>query len=129
MSAPRFSSVAPCFSVADVGATMRWYEQQLGFKGHAFPQAEPYLFAILFRDGVEIMLQSIASYEKPDLYGRRSGGVWDAYIRMTGLKELFEAVGERVRIIKPLRQQPYGDWEFEVMDPNGYVLVFSELLD
>jgi hypothetical protein len=25
-----------------------------------------------------------------------------------------------------LRKQPYGDWEFEVRDPNGYVLVFSE---
>jgi uncharacterized glyoxalase superfamily protein PhnB len=108
---------------------MRWYEQQLGFKGHAFPQVEPHLFAILFRDGVEIMLQRIAGYEKPDLYGRRGGGVWHAYIRMTGLKELFEAVREQVHIIKPLRQQPYGDWEFEVMDPNGYVLVFSELLD
>jgi hypothetical protein len=29
----------------------------------------------------------------------------------------------------PLRKQPYGDWEFEVRDPNGYVLVFSELTD
>jgi uncharacterized glyoxalase superfamily protein PhnB len=25
----------------------------------------------------------------------------------------------------PLRQQPYGDWEFEVRDPNGYILVFG----
>jgi uncharacterized glyoxalase superfamily protein PhnB len=24
-----------------------------------------------------------------------------------------------------LTQQPYGDWEFEVRDPNGYVLVFG----
>jgi hypothetical protein len=24
-----------------------------------------------------------------------------------------------------LRRQPYGDWEFEVEDPNGYVLVFG----
>ena len=23
----------------------------------------------------------------------------------------------------------YGDWEFEVKDPNGYILVFSELID
>jgi len=27
----------------------------------------------------------------------------------------------------PLRRQEYGDTEFEVLDPNGYVLVFSEL--
>jgi hypothetical protein len=24
-----------------------------------------------------------------------------------------------------LKQQRYGDWEFEVRDPNGYVLVFG----
>ena len=27
------------------------------------------------------------------------------------------------------RQQGYGDWEFEVQDPNGYILVFSELIE
>ena len=58
----------------------------------------------------------------------RSGGVWDAYIRITGVKELFEAIRNEVTILLPLRQQSYGDWEFEVKDPNGYVLVFSELM-
>jgi len=127
MSAPRFTAVAPCFSVADVGATMRWYKEQFGFHCDPFPPAEPYLFAILFRDQVEIMLQRIEGYEKPDLYARRSVGVWDAYIRVAGVKELYESVREQVTIIKPLRQQPYGAWEFEVKDPNGYVLVFSEM--
>ena len=61
--------------------------------------------------------------------GLRDGGVWDAYIRMEGVKELYEAVHDRVEIKMPLRQQPYGDWEFEVRDPNGYILVFSELID
>jgi len=29
----------------------------------------------------------------------------------------------------PLRHQPYGDWEFEVRDLNGYVLVFGGSAD
>ena len=40
---------------------------------------------------------------------------------------LEQAVREEAEIIQPLRKQPYGAWEFEVRDPNGYVLVFSEL--
>jgi len=24
-----------------------------------------------------------------------------------------------------LLKQPYGDWEFEISDPNGYALVFG----
>ncbi len=31
-----------------------------------------------------------------------------------------------VKIVQPLRHQPYGQWEFEVRDPDGYVLVFAE---
>src|SRR5712691_5905208 len=127
---PRLQSTAPCFPVADVGATMRWYEAHLGFAGDPFPEAEPYALAILLRDDLEIMLQRLEGYEKPDLYRLRPGlGTWDAYIRMEGVKEFYESVRHQVEIIMPLKKQGYGDWEFEVKDPNGYVLVFSELIE
>lgn len=119
-------SLAACFPVTDISKTIRWYEEQLAFTGYPFPPAEPYVFAILRRDDVEIMLQRIDGYEKPDLYHGRDGGVWDAYIRVEGVRELYESVREEATIVKPLRKQPYGNWEFEVKDPNGYVLVFSE---
>jgi len=121
-----YSSIVPVLKVADVGATMRWYQQHLGFWSDPFPEQEPHVFAILFLDHVEIMLQRLEGFEKPDLYARRAGGVWDAYIRTEGVKELYEAVKDNVTILQPLRQQPYGAWEFEVKDPNGYVLVFGE---
>ncbi|HKE56747.1 MAG TPA: VOC family protein [Pyrinomonadaceae bacterium] len=121
-----FRSAVPCFPVTDVGATIRWYEEQLGFIGEPFPETEPYVFAIIYRDQVEIMLQRMEGYEKPDLYSQRPGGIWDAYIRIEGVKDLYESVQEEATIVKPLRQLPYGAWEFEVKDPNGYILVFSE---
>jgi uncharacterized glyoxalase superfamily protein PhnB len=39
------------------------------------------------------------------------------------------AVKNKIEIKMPLRKQGYGDWEFEAKDPNGYLLVFSELID
>ena len=96
---------------------------------YPFPENPPYVFASVSRDDVEIMFQRIEGYQKPGLYHLRSGGVWDAYIRMEGVKELYEAIRDKVEIKMALRQQPYGDWEFEVKDPNGYILVFSELVD
>ena len=125
----KFTGVAPAFLVADVGATISWYESELGFTSYPFPDKSPYVFASVFRDGIEIMFQLLPGYEKPDLYRLRDGGVWDAYIRMEGVKEFYEAVHDKVEIKLSLRQQPYGDWEFEVKDPNGYILVFSELID
>lgn len=125
---PSFSRIAPTFPVADVDATIRWYESELGFRSYPFPKNPPYVFAIVNREGVEIMFQRLDGYQKPDLYSLRRGGVWDAYIRMEGVKEFYEAIKDRVPIKLTLRKQPYGDWEFEVQDPNGYVLVFSEEL-
>jgi len=126
---PRLTSAAPCFPASDVGSTMRWYEQKLGFEGHPFPENEPHAFCILVRDQIEIMLQRIEGYQKPDVYNERQAGVWDAYIRMRGVKEFYESMHDKVEILIPLEKQFYGDWEFEVKDPNGYVLVFSELIE
>jgi Glyoxalase/Bleomycin resistance protein/Dioxygenase superfamily len=125
---PEYRSAVPCFPVADIGATISWYQSKLGFFSDAVPEKEPYVFAILFRDHAEIFLQRIENYRKPDLYNLRGGGgVWDAYIRSSGVKDLYEAIKDEVTIVKPYRQQPYGAWEFEVKDPNGYVLVFGEI--
>lgn len=126
---PRLTSANPCFAVADVGATIRWYEEELGFEGHRFPEKEPHVFGILVRDQIEIMLQRIDGYKKPNLYVQRSGGVWDAYIRMQSVKEFYESIQNKIEILRPLKKQFYGDWEFEVRDLNGYVLVFSELIE
>jgi hypothetical protein len=120
-----FNSICPCFPVADISETIKWYEQ-LAFVADPFPEREPYVFCILRRNNIEIMLQRFEGYQKRDLYRERSGGVWDAYIRIEGIRPLYESVKERIDVVQPLRQQPYGCWEFEVRDLNGYVLVFSE---
>jgi catechol 2,3-dioxygenase-like lactoylglutathione lyase family enzyme len=126
---PKLSSVAPTFPVADVDASIRWYETKLGFTSYPFPETPPFVFASVCRDQVEIIFQRIEGYQKPDLVHLRSGGVWDAYLRMEGVKEFFEAIKDKIEIRTPLRKQGYGDWEFEVKDPNGYILVFSELIE
>ena len=126
---PKLNSLAATFPVDDIETTIRWYESELGFTAYPFPETPPHVFAIVSRDSVEIMFQRLPGYQKRDLYHQRAGGVWDAYIRMEGVKQFSESLKDKVDIILPLRQQPYGDWEFEVKDPNGYVLVFSELID
>jgi catechol 2,3-dioxygenase-like lactoylglutathione lyase family enzyme len=107
---PRLNSAAPTFLVTDVETTARWYQQHLGFTVSTFPKNEPFVYGSVWRDGAEIV---------------RPGGVWDAYIRMSGVHEFYETVRENVPIQMALTKQTYGDWEFEVRDPNGYVLVFG----
>ena len=126
MSAPRVHSAVPTFLVDDVGATGRWYADQLGFAVTGrFPDTPPFAYMSLQLGPAELMLLSLPGYVKPDLRGRRPTGHWDAYIRMDGVRAAWEAVAGRPFIEVPLRRQPYGNWEFEVRDPNGYLLVFG----
>ena len=72
------------------------------------------------------MLLRQGGYRKPEV--ARATGAWDAYVRLDGVLELWERVRAKPWIAKPLAKRPYGDTEFEVRDPNGYVLVFGELV-
>lgn len=114
-------SIAAVFPVPEVGETARWYRDNLGFTVDPFPEAEPWLFAILERDDIRIMLQRRDK-------ARSDGRAWSAYITVTGLTELYQSVQKRVTIIRAPHRQPYGLTEMEVLDPNDYVLVFSESL-
>ena len=94
----------PVFLVPDVNATAEWYAKHLGFAtAGIFPRSGPAAWASLQRDG----------------------GVWHTYIRLNGVATLYDAIKNEPFIKMTLRKQPYGDWEFEVEDLNGYVLVFG----
>ena len=119
-------SSVPTFWVPDIARTLRWYSEHLGFRtAGTFPKQEPYAYASLTRDTAELMLLSFPGYEKPDLRARRPDGLWDAYLRMKGVAAFYETVKDEPFVQMPLKHQPYGDWEFEVRDLNGYVVVFG----
>ena len=121
-----FEGAAPAFLVSDVGATARWYRDVLGFAFNTFPLAEPFEWASMRRDRVEIMLQRSEGYRKPNLDPVRPGGAWDAYVYLDAADELYEAVSGRATVRRAPCDQPYQMREFEIADPNGYVLVFGE---
>jgi hypothetical protein len=121
----RLHSTAPVFQVRDVGATMAWFVDKLGFRPHPFPATPPHAFAVLERDGVEIMLQRRDAPLAPE------PGAWHVYVRVAnGLIELFERLrgDAEVTVLEAPRRQPYGDTELDVRTPDGHVLVFSEVI-
>jgi catechol 2,3-dioxygenase-like lactoylglutathione lyase family enzyme len=117
-------SVAPILPVSDVERVARWYSEVLGFRAHLFPKAPPYVFAVLGRDGVEIMLQAT----RADVATAQGGA--GAYLRMNGVVAFYRQLVDagQVGIAEPLSRKPSGDTEFAIRDPDGHLLVFSELL-
>ena len=128
-SAPetRIGSAVPTLRVSDVDQTARWYADELGFRiAGSFPHEPPSGYASLMRDGAELMLLRVPGYQKPDRYDLRGvAGVWDVYFRMRGVHVWYERLKGKPFIKRPLERQPYKDWEFEVQDLNGYILVFG----
>ena len=111
------------FLVANLEATARWYEQ-LGFTAEVFPPG----FAILSRDDVDIFLQHADNYSRPDDPLAREREAWNLYIKTDDARALFEEYSchANVTVTRTPAIQPYGQLEFEVVDPNGYVLVFAQ---
>ena len=121
-----FNGMAAVFLVSDVGATARWYRDKLGFNFNSFSGDEPFEWASCRRGASEIMLQRSDGYEKPDHDPLRPGGAWNAYFYVVGIDELFAGIAADVTVRRPPCDQPYRMREFEIADPNGYVLVFGE---
>jgi uncharacterized glyoxalase superfamily protein PhnB len=76
------------------------------------------------------MLQRVPDIDRLDTYRRRGGGVWHVYLRVAGVHALHETLRQAadVEILEPVHRQPYGDTEFVARDPDGHVLVLSELV-
>jgi hypothetical protein len=109
--------------VGNIEPTMGWYKR-LGFAADYYPPG----FAILKRDEIEIFLQQQSGYIAPEDPGRREREAWNVYITTDDVRALYEEYSSLsgVEISRPLCPQEYGMTEFDVMDLNGYRLVFAE---
>lgn len=116
----------PVLRVADVAHSIEWYRAMLGFVGDPFPASPPFEFAILRRGQTELMLRRGASPARPN--PRQYD--WDVYVRCTDgrFRESYATLCEHGVVTRRLERMFYGLAEFEVTDPDGYVLCLSQEL-
>ena len=121
--AARLRDSTSVFLVGNIEEVMRWYEK-LGFAAEYYPPG----FCILTRDAVSIFVQQQDGYVRPDDPGARARDAWNIYIETDDVASLFEEFSQlpEVNIVRPLSPQVYGQIEFDVMDLNGYRLVFAQ---
>ena len=121
--------LTPNLMVEEVAPTLKFYREVLGFEVvMTLPEQAPFDFAIVQRDGVELMFQSRASLSEnvPALAGSPIGASQTFYIEVTGLDALYPQLRDRVEIVVDLHTTFYGTREFYFRDVNGYILSFSE---
>jgi uncharacterized glyoxalase superfamily protein PhnB len=121
--------LTPNLMVEDVARTLAFYRETLGFEVvTTLPEQEPFDFAIVQRDGVELMFQSRPSLSEnvPALSGSPIGASQTFYIEVTDIRDLYESLREKVEIVVDFHTTFYGTQEFYFRDINGYILSFSE---
>ena len=109
----------PVLPSADFDRTARFYAL-LGFAG---PRAYPD-YLILRRDGVEL---HFFLEEGDHTYGHGHSH-FGAYLRAEGLDGLFETLLAAGVALDPPADQPWGQRELSVLDPDGSFLRFGEPL-
>ena len=114
----------PLLRVADVEKSAAWYRDVLGFEIDAFPDRPPYVFAILRRGTAEIMLRQSRFGRSPEWED------WDLRLPLkAGLRELYAQLLELGVVTRQLERMPYCDTEFDIKDPDGYVICVSEMIE
>jgi catechol 2,3-dioxygenase-like lactoylglutathione lyase family enzyme len=124
-STTRVVGIAPQFLVDDLETAITYYCNKLGFDLDFCYES---FYASVSRDGCAIHLKCAAKTEG-DRANRKENEHLDAFIAVTGIKQLHEELQSRgARITKGLEERPWSAEDFYVEDPDGYILCFSEAL-
>ncbi|HTW85371.1 MAG TPA: VOC family protein [Candidatus Sulfotelmatobacter sp.] len=127
---PTTAEISPFFIVSDVERTTAFYRDMLGFETTFQEPARSPFFAIVRRDGAQLLVKSDASVTPLRNAARHPYMRWDAYVYAPDPDALSaEFVGRGAALSTPLANTHEGLRGFEVTDPDGYVLFFGRPRD
>jgi catechol 2,3-dioxygenase-like lactoylglutathione lyase family enzyme len=126
MTRPSTTAISPFFIVSNVDRTIAFYREKLGFETtFQEPDRSPF-FAIIRRDGAQLLLKSdggVAPLPNPK---RHPSMRWDAFVYAPDPDALAaDFVDHGAAFSAPLADTHDGLRGFELTDPDGYVLFFG----
>ena len=126
MTRPATQAISPFFIVSNVDQTIAFYRDKLGFDTRfQEPDRDPF-FAIIGRDGAQILIKSDKDVSPLPNHKRHPFMRWDAYVYTPDPDALAaEFAGHGAAFCTPLKDTHDGLRGFEISDPDGYILFFG----
>lgn len=116
-------NAAPQFLVNELESTLAFYEERLGFTRDFVYEG---FYASISLGGGRIHVKCAPKLDAERVH-RKSGDHLDAFLEVDDARALHqELVARGVPIAKAPEQQPWGNLDFYVEDPDGYILCFSQ---
>ena len=112
----------PVLEVSDMARSVLFYRDILGFKTSMF--GDPATFTIVQRDAITIALDASRR-------GQTSNNqYWAAYLYVSNVEQVYSEFRQRsVPIHRDIQNTDYGLRDFDIVDPDGYILAFGQPLN
>jgi len=120
--------ITPVLFAAEIEPCVQFWTARMGFqKTVEVPEGDKLGFAIVEKDGVELMYQSYASVEKDNAQAAEAvkKGPTFLYVDVDDLNQALAAAGD-AEIFMPVRSTFYGSREFGIKDPAGHYVIFAQ---
>lgn len=120
--------ITPILFAQEIEPCIEFWTERLGFpKTVEVPEGDKTGFAILEKDGLELMYQSYASVEKDNAATAQLArkGPTFLYIDVDDLSRALAATKD-AEIAMPERSTFYGSREFGIKDPVGHWIIFAQ---
>jgi uncharacterized glyoxalase superfamily protein PhnB len=124
-----FASVTPNLIVQDIDRATTFYRDVLGFAiKTTVPDAAPFVFVWLERDGVPVFLNDPGAVDKdmPGARARVPGGTATLFFVVSDVDAYHQTIASHAKVVMPLKTQFYGMREFAIEDPDGHILTFAQ---
>ncbi len=126
MTRSTMQGISPFFIVTDVDRTIAFYRDKLGFElRYREPDVAPF-FAIIGREGAQILIKSDQAVAPLPNSERHPAMRWDAFVYAPEPDALAAEFANRgAAFSAALADTHDGLRGFEIRDPDGYVLFFG----
>ena len=116
--------VAPVVVVRDLAVSLAYWRDVMGFTViDTFK--DPPIMAFMGRRGIQFMLRETGGDPIPGTNRSYVGTAWDAHVWVDDADALHAEMTARGATVSGLRDTFYGNREFEVTDPGGYLIAFG----
>jgi catechol 2,3-dioxygenase-like lactoylglutathione lyase family enzyme len=126
MTRARIGAISPFLIVSDVDQTIAFYRDKLGFETRFRAPDVGAFFALIGRDGAQILVKSDRDVSPLPNSTRHPFMRWDAFVYVSDPDGLaIEFADHGTEFSEPLKDTHDGLRGFEIRDPDGYILFFG----